>query len=577
MFRPLHLDDAQRASYLRAPAKEGENLDDQERSELSIEFTQLLEQAKGTIAAGHDEVMALGMALAQAIPTMQRAREEVEERPEDDGAGQHDGEDNFGEDQDIIDDRSPMQRDCQGLTSDSAASGGKTLEKQGNRDSSKDGTQVVNGGAEDQGQGDQIDIKAGLDLSFMEDSSSEDDSLATTQLVLEEVEGLDVQRAISTVAEQLTASDTQLSDDGNNQQLQLQQIDTKVVTFRSGDDSKQQDSEDEEEQLGSFISTADVLANEDNLQVVKQERGPLKQRVSELEEGGAQAQPQVMHAEQVVEQKPGVKSVQENLSEGANNLSNRIQKQNEALTKQGQTLRAENVLGAEGAAPAFSKTTEQLQESGIKLMLLRQAFESLRAQRHETNEPKQRQSTPQVGATGATQENKSVSNEGSARGSKNLSRSTTQRMLERVEASLKEAARSRDGKTISLKLDPAQLGRVKVDVTLRDGALHARLTPENQQVFVALREHSQELQSILRKLGLNVDTVTVTVSSDGSKDNSEIGREQTGNGKSFQESRNKMPEHTGQLAENTFGSELAELSAAGTSQSNGALRDHWVA
>ncbi len=576
MFRPLHLDDAQRASYLRAPVKEGENLDDQERSELSIEFTQLLEQAKGTIATGHDEVMALGMALAQAIPTMQRAREEVEERPEHDDAGQHDGEDNFGDDQDIIDDRSPKQSDCQRLTSDSAASGGKTVEKQGNRDSSQEGNQVVNGGANDQGQGDQIDIKAGLDLSFMQDQSAQDDSLATTQLVLEEVDGLDVQRAISTVAEQLTASDTQLSDDGNNQQLQLQQIDTKVVTFRSGDDSKQDDSE-EEEQLGSFTSTADALANEDNLHVVKQERGPSKQRVSELEEGGAQAQPQVMNAEQVVEQKLGVKSVQENLSEGANNLANRIEKQNEALTKQGQTLRAENVLGAEGAAPAFSKTTEQLQESGIKLMLLRQAFESLRAQRHETNEPKQRQSTSQVGAAGATQENKSVSNEGSARGSKNLSRSTTQRMLERVEASLKEAARSRDGKTISLRLDPAQLGRVKVDVTLRDGALHARLTPENQQVFVALREHSQELQSILRKLGLNVDTVTVTVSSDGSKDNSEIGREQTGNGKSFQESRNKMPEHTGQLAENTFGSELAELSAAGTPQSNGVLRDHWVA
>lgn len=576
MFRPLHLDDAQRASYLRAPAKEGENLDDQERSELSIEFTQLLEQAKGTIATGHDEVMALGMALAQAIPTMQRAREDVEERPEHDDAGQHDGEDNFGDDQDSINDRSAMQLGDRKLTADSAAPEGKTVEKQSNRDSSQEDTQVVNGGAEDQGQGDQIDIKAGLNLSFMEDQSAQDDSLATTKLVLEEVEGLDVQRAISTVAEQLTSSDTQLSKDGNNQQLQLQQIDTKVVTFRSGDDSKQDDSE-EEEQLGSFTSTADVLANEDNLHVVKQERGPSKQRVSQLEEGGAQAQPQGIHAEQVVEQKLGAKSIQENLSEGASNLANKIQKQSEALTKQGQTLRAENVLGAEGAAPAFSKTTEQLQESGIKLMLLRQAFESLRAQRHETNEPKQRQSTPQVGATGATQETKSVSNEGSARGSKNLSRSTTQRMLERVEASLKEAARSRDGKTISLRLDPAQLGRVKVDVTLRDGALHARLSPENQQVFVALREHSQELQSILRKLGLNVDTVTVTVSSDGSKDNSKIGREQTDNGKSFQESRNKMPEHTGQLAENTFGSELAELSAAGTPQSNGALRDHWVA
>jgi flagellar hook-length control protein FliK len=101
------------------------------------------------------------------------------------------------------------------------------------------------------------------------------------------------------------------------------------------------------------------------------------------------------------------------------------------------------------------------------------------------------------------------------RSSKQLPQALSTRTMERVETALKEAAKARDGKTISLRLDPPDLGKVKVDVTLRDGALHARIVVESPAVNQLLREKSHELQQNLRRLGLEVDTVTVTVSSDG--------------------------------------------------------------
>jgi flagellar hook-length control protein FliK len=210
------------------------------------------------------------------------------------------------------------------------------------------------------------------------------------------------------------------------------------------------------------------------------------------------------------------------------------------------------------------------------MTLLRQAFETLRLQRADGLDSKQRQSSSQVSVVGTVAEAKTASTDTGDRSAKQLTRPQLRRMLDRVESTLKEAARSRDGKTISLRLDPVQLGRVKVDVSLREGTLHARITPENQQVLVALREHSHELQSALRKLGLNVDSVTVTVSSETGQELSDFGRE-LNNGKSFQEERNNMPNDGRQVAENTIGNELAKHDAVGTKSADLADSDHWVA
>ena len=84
MLRRLHLEEASRALHLRAPKKDGENQENQGESELALEFSRLLDQVQGPIAAAHDEVMALGLALAQAIPFVQQAKQDVRERAAND-------------------------------------------------------------------------------------------------------------------------------------------------------------------------------------------------------------------------------------------------------------------------------------------------------------------------------------------------------------------------------------------------------------------------------------------------------------------------------------------------------------
>lgn len=162
-----------------------------------------------------------------------------------------------------------------------------------------------------------------------------------------------------------------------------------------------------------------------------------------------------------------------------------------------------------------------------------------------------------------------------------MSRQAALRMLERVQVTLKEAARARDGKTLSINLEPVDLGRIKVDVSLREGALHARLKPENSQVLQKLREHAHELQAALRKLGLDVERVTVTVSGEESlEDDLPSDGSPNGNGKGFQEQRNNMPHDERQVVENTFGNELAQGLEAVPDEAKTATtvwRDNWVA
>ena len=71
----------------------------------------------------------------------------------------------------------------------------------------------------------------------------------------------------------------------------------------------------------------------------------------------------------------------------------------------------------------------------------------------------------------------------------------------------------KDGNSIQVRLDPPSLGTVRIDLSLRDGALYARLVAESPQVNQLLREKSQDLQRTLRMLGLSVDQVNVSIGS----------------------------------------------------------------
>ncbi len=221
-------------------------------------------------------------------------------------------------------------------------------------------------------------------------------------------------------------------------------------------------------------------------------------------------------------------------------------------------------------------TSNRAGDLSIQLAMLRQAFESARgfASSHGDSAPKRGMSSGQ--AIGAASEARSTRSEMREKEARPLTRVQVYRMLEKVESAMKEAARSRDGKTIRFRVEPFDVGEVKVDVSLREGQLHARLKAENQQVTAVLRDRAHELQGALRKLGLDVDNVTVTVSEDHGS-GSPAGEQNLSDGKTFQDERNNMPSKEGQVVENTFGNKIADVSEAGTSRVTNAILDHWVA
>jgi hypothetical protein len=96
-----------------------------------------------------------------------------------------------------------------------------------------------------------------------------------------------------------------------------------------------------------------------------------------------------------------------------------------------------------------------------------------------------------------------------------VERSRIIRAIARIEKSLKGLVDTKEAKSVSLRLDPPSLGSMTVEISFRDGELHARLAPELPQVAAVLRERSHELHAALRKMGLSVDQVRVSIESAG--------------------------------------------------------------
>lgn len=141
---------------------------------------------------------------------------------------------------------------------------------------------------------------------------------------------------------------------------------------------------------------------------------------------------------------------------------------------------------------------------------------------------------------------------------KPLSRGQSLATLEKVENALQKAAESKDGTLISLRLDPPSLGSVKVDVSFKEGVLHARLSADSAQVMQLLREKAPDLQVTLRKLGLDVDRVSVSVNS--------------GDSGAFSGDSDGRKSGTGPRGGNNF-SEMADFAASAESLK----LDHWIA
>jgi hypothetical protein len=159
---------------------------------------------------------------------------------------------------------------------------------------------------------------------------------------------------------------------------------------------------------------------------------------------------------------------------------------------------------------------------------------------------------------------------------KSLPKPLEARTLERVENALKEVARSKDGKTISVRLDPPELGTVKIDVSQRDNGIHARLVAESPQVNAMLKEKASEVVSMLRKLGLNVDKVSVSVSNQEENLNRNFEKNFDSSVSDRNSNNNKEGSSGNRNSRND--SSRANLSASLVyPKNNSVVMDHWVA
>jgi hypothetical protein len=68
----------------------------------------------------------------------------------------------------------------------------------------------------------------------------------------------------------------------------------------------------------------------------------------------------------------------------------------------------------------------------------------------------------------------------------------------------------RDGGSAHIQLRPEALGRVEVDLTVRDGAVHASLSAENDLARELLSDQLDQLRSLLEQRGLRVESLEVT-------------------------------------------------------------------
>jgi len=543
MVRPLHLDEAQRALHVKASAQSGDNPENSEKSELALEFSRLLEQVQGPVAAAHDEVMALGLALAQAIPTVHQSRIEVQQAEA----------------------VSCGNREDVGQDGDSPELQADTVD----RPTVNQESQRVNTSVE---RAQEVEVKDVSDQAARTEEAAEKETGGTSDFSEEDVAmALDI-LSLDKEKETEGVEISVIHDESKDVDLVVGSGINTLLRHSEG-----QSSEEAAEEEQTFLSSADVLASDVDMQEVKQgSRGAEKtasESVTEVSESISTQQENVsplQQRERLVEAR--TRSVRSDVT-----LDVKERVRTAGVAKAAQTVKSTLYTDAPEQGSHTLQSPLVTKDRAVQITLLRQAFEGLKLQKQDGLEQKSRTSMPQVTtALGAASEVRASKHQLSTKGMRHLDRATTQRMLERVESTLKEAARSRDGKTISLRLDPAQLGRVQVDVSLREGALHARITPENRQVLASLREHAHELQGALRKLGLNVDTVTVSVTSETGQDLSEFGQE-LNNGKSYQHERNNMPDNGGQVPENRIGSELAERSTVGSPQQDAGVEDHWVA
>lgn len=67
---------------------------------------------------------------------------------------------------------------------------------------------------------------------------------------------------------------------------------------------------------------------------------------------------------------------------------------------------------------------------------------------------------------------------------------------------------------INLKLHPAELGELKIDLTVKEGSIRANIVAQSQHSLEILEKNIQKLKTVLENLGFTIDQISITAESD---------------------------------------------------------------
>ena len=74
-----------------------------------------------------------------------------------------------------------------------------------------------------------------------------------------------------------------------------------------------------------------------------------------------------------------------------------------------------------------------------------------------------------------------------------------------------------DKQTLTMILDPKELGKVKLSIDMSDKIVHARLEVENEAAKKAVESQLNQLNSNLQSSGLQVGSLNVAINNSDSK------------------------------------------------------------
>ncbi|CAG37391.1 flagellar hook-length control protein FliK [Desulfotalea psychrophila] len=121
-----------------------------------------------------------------------------------------------------------------------------------------------------------------------------------------------------------------------------------------------------------------------------------------------------------------------------------------------------------------------------------------------------------------------------------------------------EKFRASDAKTeskINLRLNPEELGKLKVDLIMKEGTLRVNVVTHNRQAHDILEKNMAKLKNILEKQGITVSEMTISQAEESPQESHLFGEHFSG---SSQQGQQTFKDNTGHFAENLAEAKLEE-------------------